>query len=124
MVSTIRIAITLIGPMIPMFVMVSLVKPSFEINPEYINGILAANGVVFGFWAAIIGLSADSVRVYEEAIGVSFSLTLGLLIFSVFLLSGMALSLFPSVLVLFFSVLSFYFTCYFLGITLYYVVFK
>jgi hypothetical protein len=110
-------------PMALLVFMVGLTKSSFEVNPEYMDGILAANGVIFGFWAAIIGLNIYAIKQYKKTLETFFFTTLSLLVFCVFLLSGTALGFLPSVWTLYFSVL-FYLTCVFLGLTLYYIVFK
>jgi len=32
---------------------------NFEVDPEFINGVLTANSIVFGFWATLIGLFSE-----------------------------------------------------------------
>lgn len=100
---------------------------SFTIPLEFVNGILSANGIIIGFWAAIIGLSKREHELVWRAVDVIevlFFISLGFLSFSVFLWSFQALDILPSFFVFPWSVTSFYITCVFLGMTLHFTVFE
>jgi hypothetical protein len=94
---------------------------SLTIQPEFTNGILSAYGIIIGFWAAIIGLSHSENKLLWKNMDVVksvFFISLGMLVFCVFLFSFQAIGVLPSYVGLFFSVFCFYLTCVFLGITL------
>jgi hypothetical protein len=100
---------------------------SFVVPPEYVSGIISANGIIIGFWAAIIGLSYREHPLVLKKIDViefTFFLSLSLLIFTVALFAFQALGLIASFSVLTISVITFYLTCFCLGITLHYSIFK
>jgi hypothetical protein len=94
---------------------------SFTIQPEFTNGILSSYGIIIGFWAAIIGLSHSEHKLLwknMDVVKLVFFVSLGMLVFCVFLFGFQAIGVLPSYVELFFSVCCFYLTCVFLGITL------
>ena len=117
-------ALSLVGVLI---VVLFGLRPSANIGSEVINGILGANGIIFGFWVAIVGIAPKESKElwrHKKSIKTGIFSSLAILIVSVFLIYGNALGFLPSSIVLFLSVLSFYWTCVFLGITLYYGIFS
>lgn len=100
---------------------------NFVVPPEYINGIISANGIIIGFWAAIIGLSHKEHKLLWRDLNVVqllFFVSLGCLILSVFLFAFQALKAVPSFYTLASCVFGFYVTCVCLGITLHFFVFR
>lgn len=108
-------------------VVMYLYRPFANVSEETITGILAADGLLFGFWAALIGITPKERKARWKHLGAikrGVFLSLAVLIASVYLIYGNALGFLPSSFVLFVTVYSFYFTSVFLGITLYYGMFE
>lgn len=106
---------------------VYVLRPNAIVSEEIITGILAADGILFGFWAALLGVAPKGEKAKWKHLnvikkGVFFSLAV--LVASVFLMYGYAVGLLPSSYVMFLAVYSFYFTSVFLGISLYYGMFE
>jgi len=100
---------------------------TLTIQPEFINGILSAYGIIIGFWAAIIGLSYREHKMVlyaRDFVQLIFFISLSLLMLCVFLFALEGIGAVPSYLVLFLSVIGVYLTCLFLGMTLHYIVFN
>jgi hypothetical protein len=99
---------------------------NFSVSPEYFNGILSANGIIIGFWAVIISLSNKNKKFIWKGVNLvelTFFVSLGSLIFSVFLFAFQAFGATPSFYAIASVMYSFYLTCVLLGITLHFMVF-
>lgn len=98
-----------------------------SVSSEFTNGVLGANGILLGFWTVIIGISKkDNPQLWKNKgqIMIGLFVSLFILMFSVFSMYLNALEIIQPLGVLTASVLGFYFTVIFLGITLYYGVFR
>jgi len=99
---------------------------NFSVSPDYINGILSANGIIIGFWAVIISLSDKNKKFILKGanlVELAFFVSLGSLILSVFLFAFQAFGAMSSFYTLVSVMYSFYLTCVLLGITLHFIVF-
>jgi len=108
-------------------------QEEFRIDVEYINGILTASSILFGFWAILIERKPKEepnqwqsrVKKWQYKLaGTSFYASLFALMLSVLLMYLSALDVLSSVFTLMACVTSFYFNAYLLAMTLYYYKFK
>lgn len=106
---------------------ITSVPPDFEVNAEYINGVLTASSILFGFWIVIIEKKPKEETkkfMYENAIYFAFFVSFVFLLISVTLLYFSALDKLSSVYTLLFSTLSFLLNAFSVAVTLYYYKFK
>lgn len=97
--------------------------PDFEVEPEYISGMLTASAIIFGFWAILIQ-SKPKERVekwrFEHVLSKLFFFSFLLLILSVVLSYLAALNKLSSVTALYFCLFSFLTNACFITMALYY----
>lgn len=99
----------------------------FKVDVEYINGILTASSILFGFWAILIERKPEERTkklVYENFITKAFFFSFAFLVFSVLSMHFSALNIISSVETLVINTISFCLNAYFLTVTLYYYKFK
>jgi len=98
----------------------------FEVNPEYINGILTASSILFGFWAVLIERQPKerTERFRYKILLENFFFSFTFLMLSVVMIYFAALNKLHSVFALSFCLVSFMSNAYFLAMTLYYYKFK
>lgn len=99
----------------------------FQVQPEYLIGILSASSILFGLWAVIIERKPEGIvqeSTYYESIPELFWFSLILLITSVILVSFTATELFSSSFTLFVCVFSFVWNAVFLSLALHFYMFR
>ena len=95
-----------------------------QVGLESISGVMAANGIILGFWAAIIVIPANSkLRKNRNLVETGIIFNLATLIGSVFSVVASFIGIISTWGALSFSVMSFYLVCWALGITLHYTIF-
>lgn len=99
----------------------------FQVQPEYLTGILSASSILFGLWAIIIERKPEGIfqeSTYYKSIPDLFWVSLILLITSVMLVLFTAVELFSSSFTLVVCVLSFVLNAFFLSLALHYYIFR
>ncbi|TET26014.1 MAG: hypothetical protein E3J73_05240 [Candidatus Bathyarchaeum sp.] len=95
----------------------------FEVEPEYISGMLTASAIVFGFWAILIQTKPKE-RIekwrYEHVFSKVFFVSFGLLIFSLVAIYFAALNKLWSATALYVCLVSFLSNALFITMVLYY----
>lgn len=102
-------------------------ESDFEVEAEYINGILTASGILFGLWFVVIERKPkDGFKrwQYEHNISESFFFCFAFLIISVLLVALTAVNLYSSVFALLFCTISFIINTCIITLTLYFYKFK
>lgn len=100
-------------------------KP-LTIDPAFTSTVLAADSIIMGFWAVIIGLPRGDSKVTaldKQSMGKLFFASFAYLIFSVFSWGLQAIGIMSSPLAFTLIFLSFCATAIFLGLTIYLLVF-
>ena len=104
-----------------------------EVDVGYMNGILTASSILFGFWAILIKRKPkertnkwqfEAKKWQYQLVARSFYGSLILLMASVLLIYLSAIDMMSSVLTLIFCTMSLFFNAYLIAITLYYYEFK
>jgi hypothetical protein len=76
--------------------LVAISLPRVSVNPEYINGVLTASSILFGFWFIMLeimqGRKPKDEQFLSRPIKISFLSSMGFLICTVMLLYATALS--------------------------------
>jgi hypothetical protein len=97
---------------------------NFQVDAAYIDGILTASSILFGFWTMMVQRKPkQEVEKYEATIA-TFFFSFGTLMLSVVLIFLTALNSCPSVVTLFFVTASFIVNATFLAFLLYELEFK
>ena len=93
----------------------------FEVNPEYINGILTASSILFGFWAVIFRRPSKDIvkRHIYKAYGKLILINIAILVISTLCIFYSAMDKLSSIDALFAVTLSFCSNAWLLGIGLY-----
>jgi hypothetical protein len=100
---------------------------NFQVQPEYLTGILSASSILFGLWAIIIERKPKGVvqeSAYYESIPTLFWFSLILLITSVVLVSCTAVEFLSSSFTLLVCVVSFVWNAAFLSLALHFYMFR
>jgi hypothetical protein len=88
-----------------------------EVNVEYINGILTASGIIFGFWTIMLGKEPKNFVekwLYKNVILRAFWFVFGFFLFSIICVYFSALNKMPSSIALLFVTLSLLYNALFL----------
>jgi len=96
---------------------------NFEVDIEYLNGILTASSILFGFWAVILGRSPGDIKekyLYKYGISKIFFFNIAFLAISVIAVFFSATNKLSSVIALFLVTLSYFSNLFFLVLHLYY----
>lgn len=101
------------------------VPSSFEVDVRYIIGILTTSGILFGFWAILIGRKPGKEEKtkrwqYEHIISKVFFFSFGFLLMSVLMTYLTALNKVSSLFTFLFCICSFYLNAFLVALTLYY----
>ena len=76
----------------------------FQVQPEYLTGILTASSILFGFWVVVMEIKPKELT---RVMRIGFFWSFGLFIVSVILTYSTALNRMPSVITLWFCTFSF-----------------
>jgi hypothetical protein len=99
----------------------------FQVQPEYLTGILSASAILFGLWAVIIERKPKGVfqdDTYYNTVSISFWVSFILLIASVLFVSFTAVNVLSSSFALSICVLSFALNAFFLSLTMHFYIFR
>lgn len=102
-------------------------KQDFQVQSEYLSGLLTANGILFALWGIIIERKPrqETERwMYEHTIIIEFFLPFFLFAVSLFFVTLTALNLFSSVFALVFCSFSFFMNALLITFALYFHKFK
>jgi len=102
-------------------------KQDFQVQAEYLSGILTANGILFALWAIIIERKPPKKTekwIFEHVVIEEFFVPFFFLAVSILFVTLVALDLFSSVFALVFCSISFFINAMLITLALYYHKFK
>jgi len=97
--------------------------PSFEVEPEYLTGMLTASAIIFGFWAILAQIKPEDIvekSIYQHYLSKPLFFSLLLLTLSVVTVYFSALNKLSSVAALYVCMWSFLSNTVFITLALYY----